>query len=167
MFWPTNKESEEETEASASPDYGNHYPGSHLIAILKLLKNVAQSKSTVLIYGESGTGKELFARYVYRHSNRKNMPFVAVNCAAIPHNLLESEMFGYEKGAFTGALQKKPGKFELAHGGTLLLDEISEMDIQLQAKLLRVIQESEVDRLGGKAPIPIDVQDHCHHQRRI
>ena len=129
-----------------------------ILAILQLLKNVAQSKSTVLIYGESGTGKELFARYVYRHGNRKNMPFVAVNCAAIPHNLLESEMFGYDKGAFTGALQKKPGKFELAHGGTLLLDEISEMDIQLQAKLLRVIQESEVDRLGGKAPIPIDVR---------
>ncbi|MFZ3115490.1 MAG: sigma-54 dependent transcriptional regulator [Syntrophales bacterium] len=129
-----------------------------ILAILKLLKNVARSKSTILIYGESGTGKELFARYVYRHGSRKNMPFVAVNCAAIPHNLLESEMFGYEKGAFTGALQKKAGRFELAHGGTLLLDEISEMDIQLQAKLLRVIQESEVDRLGGKAPVPIDVR---------
>lgn len=129
-----------------------------ILAILKLLKNVARSKSTILIYGESGTGKELFARYVYRHGSRKNMPFVAVNCAAIPHNLLESEMFGYEKGAFTGALQKKSGRFELAHGGTLLLDEISEMDIQLQAKLLRVIQESEVDRLGGKAPVPIDVR---------
>lgn len=86
------------------------------------------------------------------------MPFIAVNCAAIPHNLLESEMFGYEKGAFTGAMQRKPGKFELAHGGTLLLDEISEMDVQLQAKLLRVLQESEVDRLGGKSPIPIDVR---------
>jgi len=130
----------------------------NIMALLKLLENVAKSKSTVLIHGESGTGKELFARYVYRHSNRKNMPFVAVNCAAIPHNLLESEMFGYEKGAFTGALQKKPGKFELAHGGTLLLDEISEMDMQLQAKLLRVLQESEVDRLGGKLPISIDVR---------
>ncbi|MCG6537482.1 MAG: sigma-54 dependent transcriptional regulator, partial [Syntrophales bacterium LBB04] len=129
-----------------------------IISIMQLLKNVAASKSTVLINGESGTGKELFVRYVYRHSNRKNMPFVAVNCAAIPHNLLESEMFGYEKGAFTGAMQKKPGKFELAHGGTLLLDEISEMDIQLQAKLLRVIQEAEVDRLGGKAPVPVDVR---------
>ncbi len=127
-------------------------------AILKILKNVANSRSTVLIYGESGTGKELFARYIYRHSNRKNMPFVAVNCAAVPHTLLESEMFGYEKGAFTGALQRKPGKFELAQSGTLLLDEISEMDVQLQAKLLRVLQESEVDPLGGKAPIPIDVR---------
>jgi DNA-binding NtrC family response regulator len=127
-------------------------------AILKILENVSNSRSSILMYGESGTGKELFARFIYKHSGRKNMPFVAVNCAAIPHNLLESEMFGYEKGAFTGALQRKPGKFELANGGTLLLDEISEMDMLLQAKLLRVLQESEVDRLGGKSPIPIDVR---------
>jgi DNA-binding NtrC family response regulator len=127
-------------------------------AIMKILENVSNSRSSVLMYGESGTGKELFARFIYKHSGRKNMPFVAVNCAAIPHNLLESEMFGYEKGAFTGALQRKPGKFELANGGTLLLDEISEMDMLLQAKLLRVLQESEVDRLGGKSPIPIDVR---------
>ena len=100
----------------------------------------------------------MFARFVYRHSNRRQMPFVAVNCAAIPAQLLESEMFGYEKGAFTGATVKKIGKFELADGGTLLLDEISEMDIQLQAKLLRVIQESEVDRLGGKMPVSVDVR---------
>ena len=153
-----NGEMDEESE-------GRVYAASEIItrddnikAILKILKNVANSRSTVLIYGESGTGKELFARYIYRHSSRKNMPFVAVNCAAVPHSLLESEMFGYEKGAFTGALQRKPGKFELAHGGTLLLDEISEMDIHLQAKLLRVLQESEVDLLGGKAPIPIDVR---------
>lgn len=127
-------------------------------AILKLLENVARSKSTVLLHGESGTGKELFARYIFSHSNRKNMPFVAVNCAAIPHNLLESEMFGFEKGAFTGASQRKQGKFELAHGGTLLLDEVSEMDVQLQAKLLRVLQEAEVDLLGGKTPVPVDVR---------
>ena len=127
-------------------------------AILKLLENVARSKSTVLLHGESGTGKELFARYIFSHSNRKNMPFVAVNCAAIPYNLLESEMFGFEKGAFTGASQRKQGKFEFAHGGTLLLDEVSEMDVQLQAKLLRVLQEAEVDRLGGKTPIPVDVR---------
>jgi two-component system response regulator FlrC len=119
---------------------------------------VAKSKSSILIQGESGTGKELFARYVYRFGNRREMSFVAVNCAAIPAQLLESEMFGFEKGAFTGAAVKKIGKFELANGGTLLLDEISEMDIQLQAKLLRVIQESEVDRIGGKMPIPIDVR---------
>jgi transcriptional regulator with PAS, ATPase and Fis domain len=125
---------------------------------LDMLKNVARSKSSILIQGESGTGKELFARYIYRYSNRRDMPFVAVNCAAIPAQLLESEMFGFEKGAFTGAAIRKMGKFEMANGGTLLLDEISEMDVQLQAKLLRVIQEAEVDRLGGKMPIPIDVR---------
>jgi DNA-binding NtrC family response regulator len=129
-----------------------------VIAIMEMLINVAKSKSSILIQGESGTGKELFARHVHQNSNRRNNPFVAVNCAAIPHNLLESEMFGYEKGAFTGASQKKLGKFELAHTGTLLLDEVSEMDVQLQAKLLRVIQESEVDRLGGHSPIPVDVR---------
>jgi two-component system response regulator FlrC len=131
---------------------------ANMMSLLDLLKNVAKSKSSILIQGESGTGKELFARYIHHHSNRKKMPFVAVNCAAIPNNLLESEMFGYERGAFTGASQRKAGKFEQADGGTLLLDEISEMDIQLQAKLLRVIQESEVDRLGGKEPVPIDVR---------
>ena len=129
-----------------------------IFAILDMLKNVAKSKSSILIQGESGTGKELFARYIYRYSNRRNMPFVAINCAAIPAQLLESEMFGFEKGAFTGAAVKKLGKFELANGGTLLLDEISEMDVQLQAKLLRVIQEAEVDRLGGKMPVPIDIR---------
>jgi len=129
-----------------------------LLAIMDMLKNVAKSKSSILIQGESGTGKELFARYTYRYSNRRNMPFVAVNCAAIPAQLLESEMFGFEKGAFTGAAVRKLGKFELANGGTLLLDEISEMDVQLQAKLLRVIQEAEVDRVGGKMPIPVDVR---------
>ena len=129
-----------------------------MIAIMDMLKNVAKSKSSIMIQGESGTGKELLAKYVHQCSNRRNQPFVAVNCAAIPHNLLESEMFGYEKGAFTGASQRKLGKFELAHTGTLLLDEVSEMEIHLQAKLLRVIQESEVDRLGGSSPIPIDVR---------
>ena len=129
-----------------------------LIAIMDMLKNVAKSKSSIMIQGESGTGKELLAKYVHEHSNRHNQPFVAVNCAAIPHNLLESEMFGYEKGAFTGASQRKLGKFEIAHTGTLLLDEVSEMEIHLQAKLLRIIQESEVDRLGGSSPIPIDVR---------
>ena len=129
-----------------------------LIAIMDMLKNVAKSKSSIMIQGESGTGKELLAKYVHEHSNRRNQPFVAVNCAAIPHNLLESEMFGYEKGAFTGASLRKLGKFEIAHTGTLLLDEVSEMEIHLQAKLLRVIQESEVDRLGGSSPIPIDVR---------
>ena len=129
-----------------------------MLAILEMLANVAKSKSSVLIQGESGTGKELIARHIHQHSLRWNHPFVAVNCAAIPHNLLESEMFGYEKGAFTGAAQKKLGKFELAHTGTLLLDEVTEMDVQLQAKLLRVIQEAEVDRLGGQGPIAVDVR---------
>jgi DNA-binding NtrC family response regulator len=129
-----------------------------LIAIMDMLRNVSKSKSSIMLQGESGTGKELFARYVHQCSNRRNKPLVAVNCAAIPHNLLESEMFGFEKGAFTGALQKKLGKFELADRGTLLLDEVSEMDMHMQAKLLRVIQESEVDRLGGSAPIPVDVR---------
>jgi len=129
-----------------------------MLALLELLKGVSKSKSSVLIQGESGTGKELIARYIHRHSDRAKMPFVAVNCAAIPGNLLESEMFGHEKGAFTGASRRRLGKFELAAGGTLLLDEISEMDVQLQAKLLRVIQESEVDRLGSEAPVPVDVR---------
>ncbi|WP_367360183.1 sigma-54-dependent transcriptional regulator [Syntrophus sp. (in: bacteria)] len=129
-----------------------------MLGIFDFLKTVAKSKSSVLIQGESGTGKELFARFLYRHSDRKHMPFVAVNCAAIPENLLESEMFGYEKGAFTGAMQRKIGKFELANGGTLLLDEVTEMSPHLQAKLLRVIQEKEIDRVGGKMPFPIDVR---------
>jgi DNA-binding NtrC family response regulator len=129
-----------------------------ILAIIEMLRNVAKSKSSILIQGESGTGKELFARYVYQYSRRRNMPFVAVNCAAIPSQLLESEMFGFEKGAFTGAAMRKLGKFEMANGGTLLLDEISEMDVQLQAKLLRVIQEAEVDRLGGRDPVPIDIR---------
>jgi two-component system, NtrC family, response regulator AtoC len=127
-------------------------------AILGMLDRVAKSKASVLIQGESGTGKELFARHVHQRSNRNTMPFVAVNCAAIPHHLLESEMFGYEKGAFTGASQRKLGKFELANNGTLLLDEIGEMDIHLQAKLLRVIQEEEVDRVGGHDPVSVNVR---------
>ncbi len=129
-----------------------------MLSLLDMLACIAKSKSSVFIQGESGTGKELIARHIHRHSNRAAMPFVAVNCAAVPHNLLESEMFGYEKGAFTGAAQRKIGKFEMADSGTLLLDEVSEMDIQLQAKLLRTIQESEVDRLGGKEPVRVDVR---------
>jgi transcriptional regulator with GAF, ATPase, and Fis domain len=112
----------------------------------------------VLISGESGTGKEMFARYLHEASGRRDKPFIAVNCAALPEHLLESELFGHEKGAFTGAIQKKPGKFELAHGGTLLLDEISEMDLGLQAKLLRVLQEGEIDRVGGTETIKVDVR---------
>jgi two-component system, response regulator FlrC len=126
--------------------------------IIQLAKTVAPSRATVLIQGESGTGKELIAQLIHDSSTRNQKPFVAINCAAIPENLLESELFGYEKGAFTGAVSSKAGKFEFAQGGTLLLDEISEMDIRLQAKLLRVLQEGEVDRLGGRRPVPVDVR---------
>ncbi len=126
--------------------------------LIQLAKTVAQSKATVLIQGESGTGKELMASLVHENSTRSGRTFVAINCAAIPENLLESELFGYERGAFTGAVSSKAGKFEFANGGTLLLDEISEMDIRLQAKLLRVIQQGEVDRLGGRKPIGVDVR---------
>jgi two-component system response regulator FlrC len=126
--------------------------------LIQLARTVAQSKATVLIQGESGTGKELMASFVHESSNRASRPFVAINCAAIPENLLESELFGYERGAFTGAVNSKAGKFEFANGGSLLLDEISEMDVRLQAKLLRVIQEGEVDRIGGRKPIQVDVR---------
>ncbi len=127
-------------------------------ALRELARRVADSSATVLITGESGTGKEVLARYLHRHSPRADQPFVAVNCAAIPENMLEATLFGYEKGAFTGACQAAPGKFEQAQGGTLLLDEISEMDFALQAKLLRVLQEREVERLGGRKTIQLDVR---------
>lgn len=126
--------------------------------LFQLAQRVAKTDSTVLISGESGTGKEVLARYVHQHSNRYKGPFVAINCAAIPENMLEAILFGYEKGAYTGAYQATAGKFEQANGGTLLLDEISEMDISLQAKLLRVLQEQQVERLGGKKAIELDVR---------
>ncbi len=131
---------------------------SQMLELLDLAKTVANSKASVLIQGESGTGKELFARFIHDQSSRRNETFVAVNCAALPEGLLESELFGHEKGSFTGAVSRKLGKFELAGGGTILLDEISEMNIQLQAKLLRVLQESEIDRVGGQHPVPIDTR---------
>ncbi len=125
---------------------------------LRLAERVAASDATVMITGESGTGKEVFARFIHDHSPRAGGPFVAINCAAIPETMLESILFGFEKGAFTGAYKAQEGKFEQANGGTLLLDEISEMDIVLQAKLLRVLQEREVERLGGSTSIPLDVR---------
>ena len=131
---------------------------SKMIKLIDLAKSIALSKSTVLIQGESGTGKELFARCVHQYSERREKKFVAVNCAAIPEDLLESELFGYEKGAFTGAVSRRLGKFELADGSTILLDEVSEMGLKLQAKLLRVLQEFEIDRVGGKEPVPVDVR---------
>ena len=126
--------------------------------LLETARDVADSKASIFIQGESGTGKELFARYIHHHSSRRDEPFVAVNCAALPENLLESELFGHEKGAFTGAISRKKGKFELANHGTLLLDEVTEMDYQLQSKLLRVLQEREIDRIGGMNPVPVDVR---------
>lgn len=126
--------------------------------LLELACRVAQAESTVLLMGESGTGKEVLARYIHEKSPRANKPFVAINCAAIPENMLEAMLFGHEKGAYTGAYQAAPGKFEQANSGTLLLDEISEMDLGLQAKLLRVLQEKEVERLGGRKNIPLDVR---------
>ena len=127
-------------------------------SLLKVSRNVAKSKSTMLIQSESGTGKELLASYIHDNSDRSKRPFVAVNCAALPDTLLESELFGHAKGSFTGATQDYRGKFEQAHTGTILLDEISEMALPLQAKLLRVLQEYQVDKVGGKEPIPIDVR---------
>lgn len=138
-----------------------------MIRVLEVAEAVAKSDATVLIQGESGTGKELIARLLHSASPRSQNPFVAVNCAALPANLLESELFGHEKGAFTGAQTRKFGKFELANGGTILLDEISEMDLALQAKLLRVLQEREVDRVGGKDPISIDVRVLATTNRRL
>jgi len=123
-----------------------------------LIRKVARTQATVLVQGESGTGKELVSRAIYRESPRANAPFIKVNCAAIPENLIESEFFGHEKGAFTGALNKREGRFELAHGGTILLDEISEVSPQVQAKLLRVLQERELERVGGNRTIKVDVR---------
>jgi two-component system response regulator FlrC len=126
--------------------------------LLRLAARVAQSAATVLLTGESGSGKEMFARFVHDNSPRASGPFIAINCAAIPENLLEATLFGYERGAFTGAQASQPGKFEQANGGTLLLDEISEMPLALQAKLLRVLQEREVERVGGRKPIALDMR---------
>src|SRR5271170_5030255 len=124
----------------------------------QLIRKVARTQATVLIAGESGTGKELVARALYRQSPRANAPFIKVNCAAIPENLIESEFFGHEQGSFTGALNKREGRFELAHSGTILLDEISEISPQVQAKLLRVLQERELERVGGNRTIKVDVR---------
>jgi two-component system, response regulator FlrC len=127
-------------------------------AVISMADQIAGSDASILITGESGSGKEVVARYVHQKSRRASKPFISVNCAAIPENLLESELFGHEKGAFTGAVARRIGKFEEANGGTLLLDEISEMDARLQAKLLRAIQEREIDRVGGTKPVRVDIR---------
>ena len=129
-----------------------------MMTLLKVAEDIAKSKSTVMIQSESGTGKELMAAFIHEKSDRINRPFVGINCAALPETLLESELFGHTKGAFTGAINDYRGKFEQAHTGTILLDEISEMALPLQAKLLRVLQEYQIDKVGGKEPIPVDVR---------
>ena len=134
------------------------YEDESMAAVIALADQVSSSDASILITGESGTGKEVLARYVHRKSARADKPFISVNCAAIPENLLESELFGHEKGSFTGAIARRVGKFEEANGGTLLLDEVSEMDVRLQAKLLRAIQEREIDRVGGTKPVKVDIR---------
>ncbi len=145
-------------EASEPNDAGMVAHDPSTLALLELARRVAASDATILLTGESGVGKEVFARYMHRHSARANGPFVALNCAAIPENLLESVLFGHEKGAFTGASSPQPGKFEQANGGILLLDEVSELPFNLQAKLLRVLQEREVERVGGRTLLKLDVR---------
>jgi two-component system response regulator FlrC len=162
IFSRDEEESKDTIDTLKKDPEGGHKPiifKSEIMGrLLSLAKNMASSEATVLLQGESGTGKELFARFIHNYSSKKGGPFVAVNCAGLPESLLESELFGHEKGAFTGALNRKLGKFDLADGGTLLLDEISEMDISLQAKLLRALQEGEIDPVGGKGPHKIDVR---------
>jgi DNA-binding NtrC family response regulator len=131
---------------------------ANMQAVISLADQIAASEASILITGESGVGKEVVAQYVHQKSRRANRAFISVNCAAIPDNLLESELFGHEKGAFTGAVARRIGKFEEANGGTLLLDEISEMDTRLQAKLLRALQEREIDRVGGTKPVKVDIR---------
>jgi transcriptional regulator of acetoin/glycerol metabolism len=134
------------------------YRDPTMAAVVQRAQRIARSDASVMVCGESGTGKEVIARYIHRNSRRANGPFVAVNCAAIPEQLLESELFGHERGAFSGALMQRIGKLEAAQNGSILLDEISEMDRRLQAKLLRAIQEREIDRVGGRAPVRLNVR---------
>ena len=136
-------------------------------SLCRAIEKVAPTSATVLVLGDSGTGKELMARALYRLSGRSHEPFVAINCAAIPDTLLESELFGYEKGAFTGANKRTPGKLELAHTGTVFLDEIGEIPVSLQAKLLRVLQERTIERIGGRTPIPLDLRFICATNRNL
>jgi two-component system response regulator FlrC len=145
-------------EAAAGESHAMVVRDPAMQATVRRAEQVAGSEASVLITGESGTGKEVLARHIHRRSRRSGGPFIALNCAAIPDNLLESELFGHEKGAFSGAVARRIGKFEAADGGTLLLDEVSEMDVRLQAKLLRALQEREIDRLGGSAPVRVNVR---------
>jgi len=145
-------------EAVADESHQLIYEDKAMHSVIALAEQVAGSEASILITGESGTGKEVLARFVHRKSNRADKPFISINCAAIPENLLESELFGHEKGSFTGAIARRVGKFEEADGGTLLLDEVSEMDVRLQAKLLRALQEREIDRVGGGKPVKVNIR---------
>lgn len=157
-FPPDEKLIAATVEAIVHNDKACIYESEAMQEVIKIASKIAKSDANILITGDSGTGKEVLSHYVHNNSKRVNQPFVRVNCAAIPDNLIESELFGHEKGAFTGAIARRIGKFEEASGGTLMLDEISEMDIKLQAKLLRAIQEKEIDRVGGSAPIKINLR---------
>jgi DNA-binding NtrC family response regulator len=145
-------------EAVADESHQLIYEDNAMHSVIALAEQIAGSEASILITGESGTGKEVLARFVHRKSNRADKPFISINCAAIPENLLESELFGHEKGSFTGAIARRVGKFEEADGGTLLLDEVSEMDVRLQAKLLRALQEREIDRVGGGKPVKVNIR---------
>tara|TARA_R110002096_G_scaffold435548_1_gene661362 strand:+ start:15196 stop:16563 length:1368 start_codon:yes stop_codon:yes gene_type:complete len=144
--------------AISTDDHEFIYRDRVMMQVVSLADQIAPSEASIMITGESGTGKEVMARYVHSKSRRANKPFISVNCAAIPENLLESELFGHEKGSFTGAVARRIGKFEEADGGTLFLDEISEMDVRLQAKLLRALQEREIDRVGGTGPVKVNLR---------
>ena len=161
----TDKQTAAACATRAEPEPVAYAPNS--LRLIELARRVAASDCTVLIVGESGTGKEVLARFIHRRSPRAAQPFVAVNCAAIPENMLEAMLFGYEKGSFTGAQAAHPGKFEQAQGGTLLLDEITEMPLALQAKLLRVLQEREVERIGSRTSIALDVRVLATTNRRL
>lgn len=145
-------------EAVADENHAMIYRDEAMASVVALANQIAASNASILLTGESGTGKEVLARHIHRKSNRRDKPFISINCAAIPENLLESELFGHEKGSFTGAIARRIGKFEEADGGTLLLDEISEMDVRLQSKLLRAIQERVIDRVGGTRPVPVSIR---------
>jgi DNA-binding NtrC family response regulator len=163
----SRQEEQEYPETGANIERPIVTQNPRMLQVTELAKGAASSRATVLIQGESGTGKEILARYIHANSPRSSQPFVAVNCAAIPEGLLESELFGHEKGAFTGAITKQIGKFEWAHRGTILLDEISEMPLPLQAKLLRVLQEHEIERVGGRKPVPVDLRIIATTNRRL
>jgi len=158
VFAPVEEVIPLEAAGEAAEDEAAIGASPAMLEVFRMVGRVAASSATVLILGESGTGKELVARAIHRNSDRGSGPFVAINCAAIPENLLESELFGHEKGAFTGAITRKIGRFERASGGTLLLDEIGDMSLALQAKILRALQEREIERVGGEGRIPVDVR---------